>query len=140
MRDVNRIEIILEKIKDLWIIYPDWRFCQLIVNILGIKDNGILFYIEDDELLNKLDQFNKNKEKSSFGKIVCGAVNKIKKLFPNSELVLSLNNDPEIGDDGLIIWIYTDIDPEIAAKKLAELDKEYEIEMLYKEHICVHVD
>jgi len=57
MRNRKRINIILKKIRKIWKKNPDWRFCQLFINILKIKDNGTIFYIEDDELLKKLNEF-----------------------------------------------------------------------------------
>ena len=54
MRDINRIEPMLELIKELWKVYPDWRLGQLIQNAAarsGWKSNDV-FYIEDDQLLN----------------------------------------------------------------------------------------
>jgi len=52
MRDINRIEPILELVRELWIAYPDLRLGQLILNaavISGWKTNDV-FYIEDDQL------------------------------------------------------------------------------------------
>jgi len=52
-RDEKRIEPFLEKLKELWEIYPDWRFGQIVVNVLG-RDP---FYIEDDRAIVALQQF-----------------------------------------------------------------------------------
>ena len=54
MRDINRIEPMLELVRKLWIAYPDMRLGQLIQNaavISGWKTNDV-FYIEDDQLAN----------------------------------------------------------------------------------------
>ena len=54
MRDINRIEPMLELVRELWIAYPDMRLGQLIQNaavISGWKTNDV-FYIEDDQLAN----------------------------------------------------------------------------------------
>ena len=53
MRDVNRIYDILVKFQDLWAQYPDQRFGQIISNYL-VNDNEDIFYIEDDELSQRL--------------------------------------------------------------------------------------
>ena len=52
MRDINRIEPILELVRELWKACPDLRLGQLIQNaavISGWKTNDV-FYIEDDQL------------------------------------------------------------------------------------------
>ena len=59
MRDIKRIERILNKIGVLWQENPDLRLCQLIYKILGkgkYSSDNDLFYIEDDyleSLINK---------------------------------------------------------------------------------------
>lgn len=53
MRDVNRIYDILVKFQDLWGQYPDQRFVQIISNYL-VNDNEDIFYIEDDEISQRL--------------------------------------------------------------------------------------
>ena len=47
MRDPNRIDEILNIVKIVWNQYPDMRFGQLVVNVLGIDP----FYVEDDLIL-----------------------------------------------------------------------------------------
>lgn len=47
MRDPKRIDEVLNTVKTVWEQYPDMRFGQLVVNILGIDP----FYIEDDVIL-----------------------------------------------------------------------------------------
>ena len=54
MRDINRIDPILELVRELWTACPDLRLGQLIQNaavISGWKTNDV-FYIEDDQLAN----------------------------------------------------------------------------------------
>ena len=34
MRDINRIDPLLAKLGELWKLYPDMRFGQLIINLL----------------------------------------------------------------------------------------------------------
>lgn len=53
MRDVNRIYDILVKFQDLWEQYPDQRFWQIISNYL-VNDKEDIFYIEDDEISQRL--------------------------------------------------------------------------------------
>lgn len=53
MRDVNRIYDILVKFQDLWEQYPDQRVGQIISNYL-VNDKEDIFYIEDDELSQRL--------------------------------------------------------------------------------------
>ena len=53
MRDVNRIYDILVEFQDLWEQYPDQRFGQIISNYL-VNDKEDIFYIEDDELSQRL--------------------------------------------------------------------------------------
>ena len=53
MRDVNRIYDILVQFQDLWEQYPDQRFGQIISNYI-VNDNEDIFYIEDDEISQRL--------------------------------------------------------------------------------------
>lgn len=53
MRDVNRIYDILVKFQYLWEQYPDQRFGQIISNYL-VNDKEDIFYIEDDEISQRL--------------------------------------------------------------------------------------
>ncbi len=51
MRDVNRIPIVLDKLSELWKMFPDFRLCQLLTALVG-QDN---FYREDEELLKAIE-------------------------------------------------------------------------------------
>jgi len=51
MRDPARIEEVLEAVCELWHVYPDWRLCQLVVNVAGSNDP---FNVEDDTFLNSV--------------------------------------------------------------------------------------
>lgn len=56
MRDINRIEPIINDLKTVWLKYPDLRLCQLL-HITAIKTgwgSGDLFYIEDDVIAKQL--------------------------------------------------------------------------------------
>lgn len=59
MRDKNRIEPLLEQIKELWLKYPDLRLTQLLSNVAitdGWKDND-LYHLEDDKLSDAILNF-----------------------------------------------------------------------------------
>ena len=56
MRDINRIEPMLNDLKELWCKYPDLRLCQLL-HVIAIKSgwmNHDLFYLEDDVINNQI--------------------------------------------------------------------------------------
>lgn len=59
MRDPERIEVFCDKLAEIWREnFPDWRFGQIFNNIQ--RDVGCdLFYVEDDEMLNLLEDFAK---------------------------------------------------------------------------------
>jgi len=57
MRSKNRILPILFRIAVLWYRYSDLRLGQLIINAI---DESKLYYIEDEDLITKLeDHYNK---------------------------------------------------------------------------------
>ena len=50
MRSDKRIEPFLKELGEIWKTeFPDWRFSQLIVNI--IREYGDPFYLEEDQFL-----------------------------------------------------------------------------------------
>ena len=51
-RDVNRIDTLLNLLGQIWDLYPDMRFGQLIIN-LGLDE----FYKEDDVAIKELRDF-----------------------------------------------------------------------------------
>lgn len=53
MRDINRIDRILNEIGAIWKQYPDLRLGQLILNVIN---DPALYYIEDEELVELLKQ------------------------------------------------------------------------------------
>lgn len=56
MRDEQRIDRILEKVKIIWKNYPDLRFCQLVDILSNLTNADIeMFFLEDDKLEAKLD-------------------------------------------------------------------------------------
>jgi hypothetical protein len=54
MRDPNRIYEIVDLLALTWERHPDWRFGQLVANLLG---SGDPFFVEDDELLKILKDY-----------------------------------------------------------------------------------
>lgn len=63
MRDINRIDRILKELAEIWKEQPDTRLGQLLLNA---AQDPVLYYIEDDELIQKLKEHNKDViEKSS---------------------------------------------------------------------------
>lgn len=53
MRDINRIDLILDRLKALWKRNPDLRLGQLILNVL---QDPTLYYIEDEQLIDVLEK------------------------------------------------------------------------------------
>lgn len=56
MRDINRIDKVLEEINEVWKRYPDLRFTQLIVNVMSAKGSD-LYYMEDERFIKILKEF-----------------------------------------------------------------------------------
>ena len=54
MRDINRIDKILEELKLIWKNVPDLRLGQLLLNVL---QDPALYYVEDDQLVDYLKKF-----------------------------------------------------------------------------------
>lgn len=53
MRDIDRIDSILDRLKTLWKRNPDLRLGQLILNVLR---DPTLYYIEDEQLIEVLEK------------------------------------------------------------------------------------
>jgi len=51
-RDAARIPYIMVEIEEIWRAHPSLRLGQLIMNV--IDDGGVLYYLEDEELLKRL--------------------------------------------------------------------------------------
>lgn len=56
MRDKNRIKTFLERLEKVWNKVPDWRFGQLMSNVLDLRENDP-FYIEDDEIIKSIENY-----------------------------------------------------------------------------------
>lgn len=61
MRDKNRIKSFCGKLREYWENdIPDWRFGQFMSNFLGFAFQKLkrdVFFIEDDEMLELLDEY-----------------------------------------------------------------------------------
>lgn len=59
MRDVTRIDRILDKIRTIWYIHPDLRLLQLLQNAVTYNaimlDQNDMYNIEDNQLEKDLD-------------------------------------------------------------------------------------
>lgn len=55
MRDPGRIPQVLEKVAELWRMYPDWRLGQLVANVASWRDTDI-WDIEEDELAEEIER------------------------------------------------------------------------------------
>lgn len=53
-RDPNRIKPIIEKLEEVWMLYPDIRLGQLIVICAQAGD---IFGIEDDKMLEGIEKY-----------------------------------------------------------------------------------
>ena len=61
MRDPNRLQHLYNEICRIHKENcPDWRFGQLIINILS--ENGDIFYVEDDKIIKKIESYFKKDE------------------------------------------------------------------------------
>ena len=57
MRDADRINFVLDKIRQLWLQNPDLRLGQLlIIAVEPKKPCPELFYLEEKDLLRKLEE------------------------------------------------------------------------------------
>ena len=65
MRDVNRIDKVLDEIKAIWKANPDLRLGQLLLNV--VRDPA-LYFIEDDELVFYLKNYYEPKAAIVYGK------------------------------------------------------------------------
>lgn len=61
MREIERIQRILDKLALIWKRVPDYRFYQ-VLNAIGYDTHQDWFYLEDDEFEKKLDTILSRKE------------------------------------------------------------------------------
>lgn len=57
MRNKYRIDITLNELQNIWLDFPDLRLGQLLLNAVSDPE---LYYLEDEELIIKLQEFYKN--------------------------------------------------------------------------------
>lgn len=55
MRNPDRIDRIINKVRDFWKIYPDWRLGQLVSNI--VQNDMTIFHIEDEDFEKRLEEW-----------------------------------------------------------------------------------
>ena len=63
MRDPDRIQKFCNEIARLWGCVPDWRFGQLLSNVLGdwqARTHRDIFFPEDDELIQAFRDYFKD--------------------------------------------------------------------------------
>ena len=56
MREPARIETFLHRLAALWHKVPDWRFGQMISNVLGSYP-GDIFFPEDEDLIEFMEKW-----------------------------------------------------------------------------------
>ncbi len=55
VRDPERIDRVIELLRETWKLVPDWRLTQLVVNAADTKvEATVLFHLEDDSFERKL--------------------------------------------------------------------------------------
>ena len=54
MRDKHRIDAILTELQSIWMNFPDMRLGQLLLNV---SKDPELYYLEDEELIERLKDF-----------------------------------------------------------------------------------
>ncbi len=62
MRDPERIEPMLETIKEIWKENPDLRLGQLLCNAVP---ESLIYYIEDEALIEAVKKYYKNLERET---------------------------------------------------------------------------
>lgn len=54
MRDLNRIDCILDRLGVIWKKFPDLRLGQLVLNVW---QDPSMYYVEDEEFINEIESF-----------------------------------------------------------------------------------
>ena len=65
MRDPNRIDEFCKALAELWHKVPDWRFGQLMCNVISEVSGATKmapFYIEDDVMLREMKNYFKEND------------------------------------------------------------------------------
>lgn len=57
MRDVSRIDKFLDELEDIWKTHcPDWRFGQMMSNVLNTFDIDP-FFLEEEDMIKRIRNF-----------------------------------------------------------------------------------
>lgn len=59
MRDPKRIDEYMKRLGEVWKKYPDFRFGQMLMNLLGMVQREVgtdLFYVEDEEFFTAFEK------------------------------------------------------------------------------------
>ena len=59
-RDVNRIQPFCDRLAKAWEKLPDWRFGQLMVNLMRdyeAEHGHDIFYLEEDEMIREIEAY-----------------------------------------------------------------------------------
>ena len=67
MRDPDRIEPMLQLIKDIWYTQTDIRLTQMIMNALEMHQDP--YYVEDDRLYKALKEYKEKNKELTEGKL-----------------------------------------------------------------------
>jgi len=67
MRDKERIDEFLEKFGKCWKKVPDWRFGQLLSNVLSCY-KGDIFFVEEKEMIRIFEAFFQKENSTPFKK------------------------------------------------------------------------
>lgn len=59
MRDPKRIQAFCNRLARAWEMLPDWRFGQLMMNVLGAMGCDP-FFPEDDEMIQHIENYARN--------------------------------------------------------------------------------
>lgn len=62
MRRKDRIDSILYRLENIWLEFPDLRLGQLLLNV---SKDPELYYLEDEKLIDKLEEFYNGKKETS---------------------------------------------------------------------------
>lgn len=54
-REIDRIEVVLDKVRQTWYSNPDMRLGQLLLNLESYYHTD-LYHVEDDELVRRLEE------------------------------------------------------------------------------------
>ena len=60
MRDINRIDKFCQRLAEAWKNVPDWRFGQIIENLKRAMGKEDIFYIEDNEMIDYIENYFKD--------------------------------------------------------------------------------